>query len=61
MPGLRDMVGTVTVGLFYRQLVSRVRTTAGQDASQREQSRERRSDARGTPAEAKVKMKRGGP
>ena len=30
MPGLRDMVGTVTVGLFYRQLVSRVRTTAGQ-------------------------------
>ncbi len=32
MPGLRDMLGTVPVGLFYRQLVSRVRTTAGQDS-----------------------------
>ncbi len=26
MPGLRAMLGTVTVGLFYRQLVYRVRT-----------------------------------
>ncbi len=26
------MLGTVTVGLFYRQLVSRVRATAGQDS-----------------------------
>ena len=26
------MLGTVTVGLFYRQLVSRVRTTAGQES-----------------------------
>ncbi len=32
MPGLRDMLGTVTVGLFYRQLVSWVRTTAGQES-----------------------------
>ena len=32
MPGLMDMLGTVTVGLFYRQLVSRVPTTAGQDS-----------------------------
>ena len=26
------MLGTVPVGLFYRQLLSRVRTTAGQDS-----------------------------
>ena len=31
-PGLRAMLGTVRVGLFYRQLVYRVRTTAGQES-----------------------------
>ena len=31
-PGARAMLDTVSVGLFYRQLVSRVRTTAGQDS-----------------------------